>query len=467
MKYVILMILSIMLCFPLLAEAEETSLRFGPFGEVSLYRPPAPPAQVVLFVSGDGGWNKGVVDMARALTGLNALVVGIDINVYLDNLGKSASHCAYSAADFEALSKFVQKKIGYPQYTIPILVGYSSGATLVYAVLAQAPPNTFAGAISLGFCPDLTLEKPLCQANGLRWQKGPKKNSYLFMPTETLTETWVAFQGTIDQVCDADATAAFVRQVKNGRIVLLPKVGHGFSVQRNWMPQFKQVFSELGKQQKESGPQSSIELGGLPLVEVSASGEATKLLAVFISGDGGWAGLDRTVSGQLAERGIPVVGLNSLKYFWTPRTPDETAKDLERILHDYLQRWSKEKVVLIGYSLGADVIPFAATRLPKDLKDRIALVVLIGPSARANFEFHLSDWLGGSSEEGLPTLPEAEKLKGTPLLCFFGTEEDDSICPKLNQEGCRSIVLEGGHHYGGNYDPIVEAIIKEVNRTTP
>jgi len=52
-------------------------------------------------------------------------------------------------------------------YQRPLLVGYSSGATLVYAALAAAPPEAFAGAISLGFCPDLEIHKPLCHGRAL------------------------------------------------------------------------------------------------------------------------------------------------------------------------------------------------------------------------------------------------------------------------------------------------------------
>ena len=102
--------------------------RFGRFGELALYRDRPQPSQVVLFVSGDGGWNQGVVDMAKALASLDALVIGIDIRTYLAALSKSDHKCLYPAADFEALSQYLQKKLDFPSYRIPVLVGYSSGA---------------------------------------------------------------------------------------------------------------------------------------------------------------------------------------------------------------------------------------------------------------------------------------------------------------------------------------------------
>jgi len=225
-----------------IADAEETSLEYGRFGKVSLYQGSSTPSHVVLFVSGDGGWNLGVVDMARELATLDALVVGIDIIHYLRELEKTDEICFNPAADFEMLSAFVQKKLKFSREIVPVLVGYSSGATLVYAALTQALPNTFCGAISLGFCPDLLLNKPLCKGQGLEWKAGPKGKGDIFLPATNLQDPWIALQGTIDQVCDPASTENYVKQVKGGEIVILPKVGHGFSVPKNWMPQFKKAF---------------------------------------------------------------------------------------------------------------------------------------------------------------------------------------------------------------------------------
>ena len=459
----ILPILLLLSWSPVLCAQEET-VNFGRFGRITLYRHSPRPSQVVLFVSGDGGWNLGVIDMARALSSLDALVVGIDITSYLKRLARSGDKCSYCAADFEALSKFVQKKLDFPHYVQPVLVGYSSGATLVYATLVQAPPNTFVGAISLGFCPDLELTKPLCRGNGLEWKPGPRGRGYVFLPATNLQPPWIAFQGAIDQVCHAAATDTYVKQVKNGEIVLLPKVGHGFSVQRNWMPQFKETFTRLVARKKAEKPISLAALADLPIVEVNARGSVSDLMAVMVSGDGGWAGIDREVADVLAGKGIPVVGLNSLAYFWTKRTPDGSARDLERILGHYLRRWKKEKAILIGYSLGADVLPFMASRLPKELLSRVSLIALLGPARQVDFEFHLTDWLGGPSEgKTYPILPELQKLVGTRLLCLYGEEEKDSLCRDLEPSFAKIVALGGAHHFAGNYDAIAEAILRQAN----
>ena len=448
-----------------LCMAQEEALHFGRFGNIRLYRQSEHPSHVVIFVSGDGGWNLGVVDMAKKLSSLNALVVGIDIVHYLKQLESSPEQCSYPASDFEALSKYVQKKIDFPRHVQPVLIGYSSGATLVYAVLAQAPGNTFQGAVSLGFCPDLPLTKPLCRGSGLDWEKGPKGKGYIFLPAKTLQEPWIVFQGTVDQVCNPDLAQAYVKQINAGRLVLLPKVGHGFSVPGNWMPQFTQEFKRLVENPQVAQTSSFGNLVDLPLIELPAEGSSLSSMAVILSGDGGWAGIDRELGNIFAENGVAVAGLNSLNYFWKDRTPEESAKDLERILRHYLALWKKKNAVLVGYSLGADVLPFLAARLPAEILAQVRLIALLGPGTQTDFAFHLTDWLGGTSKTARPVLPEVEKLRGmgVQMLCFYGEQETESLCNKLDPNLAQVVSIKGAHHFGGNYLKIAETILKEVN----
>lgn len=447
------------ICSP--AFAADEIYHFGRFGNVTLYKTSPHPSNVVLFVSGDGGWNKGVVDMAKTLAESDTLVIGIDVVHYMKELGNSDETCSYIAADFEMLSKFIQKRLDFPDYIHPLLAGYSSGATLVYAAAVQAPPDTFIGAISLGFCPDLLVEKPLCRGSGLEWENGPKGKGYIFLPASNLQTPWIALQGTIDQVCNPVKTEAFVRQVNNGQMVMLPKVGHGFSVQRNWLPQFKEAFKETIQKHEAGLIPGTDELKDLPIVEVNPDSKGSDMLAVIISGDGGWAGIDREIGYAIAAQKIPVVGLNSLQYFWTKRTPQGSARDLGRILRHYLKYWNTERVILIGYSFGAEVLPFMINRLPEDILKKIQYVALLGPGRTAEFEFRVSGWLGVPSQAALPLLPEMEKLTSARILCLYGEEEKDSLCTVLNPGMAKTIALKGGHHFGGKYKTITEIILRE------
>jgi len=160
----------LLLLLPDLAFAADSPPRLlpaGNFGTVTVYIPTGAPQSVAIFLSGDGGWNLGVVNMAQALRARGAVVIGVDVTHYLAALRGTAA-CRSIAGDFENLSHRVQKKIGLKEYHVPVLLGYSSGATVVYAVLMQSSPGTFAGAMSLGFCPDQDFGgASLCPGTGL------------------------------------------------------------------------------------------------------------------------------------------------------------------------------------------------------------------------------------------------------------------------------------------------------------
>jgi type IV secretory pathway VirJ component len=462
MRFKIFYIFQLALFLTGTVQGTEGTLEFGAFGTVRLYYQSAQPENVVLFVSGDGGWNLGVVDMARALSESDALVIGIDIVHYLSQIQKSKEECLYPAGDFELLSKYVQKKLNYTSYQIPVLIGYSSGATLVYAALVQAPSVTFKGALSMGFCPDLFLTKPLCHGNGLEWQQDQKKG-YLFQPAANLEVPWIVMQGEIDQVCAPAETEKYVRKVNGAEIIRLPKVGHGFSKQKNWLPQFKQAFVRLASSASSVAPVTITELQDLPLVEVPAMNNSTNFLAVFISGDGGWAYLDKGLAQFLSENGIGVIGLNSLKYFWQARSPDEITRDVQRIIQYYLSAWKKERLILIGYSMGADVLPFIINRLPQSLHQRISLGVFLGISHTADFEFHFTNWIGNFADKNtLSVKPEFLKLTGIRKLCCYGEEDDDALCKDLDQDSTSIMLIKGGHRLGGNFRQVGEKILQEI-----
>ncbi len=449
------------------AHATEDVATFGRFGTVHLYFESPQPKNVVLFVSGDGGWNEGVVDMAHDLAALDALVVGIDITHYLEKLEAAPEKCSYPAADFEALSQFIQKKFDYPRYSKPVLVGYSSGATLVYAIVVQAPATTFKGAVSLGFCPDLPLTKPFCKGSGLEFDPGPKGKGVLFRPARGLEVPWVALQGTVDQVCDPAATQAYVNRVRGAELIMLPKVGHGYSVPKNWLPQFKDAFARVAASADHSEPPAAAvdSLADLPLAEVEPLAAATDQLAVLWTGDGGYGVTDKGIANELSAHGIAVVVVNSQHYFWTPRTPEGAAHDLERLLRHYLAAWHKERVVYVGYSHGADVLPFLLNRLPRDLRQRTDVVALLGIAARADFEFHMMDLIRDAKRPtARPTLPELEQLRGTRMLAFYGTEDADTIGPQLDSTLVEKHAIASGHRFGSNYDDIVAAILKAAGR---
>jgi type IV secretory pathway VirJ component len=201
------------------------------------------------------------------------------------------------------------------------------------------------------------------------------------------------------------------------------------------------------------------QLADLPIVEVPAApgGRAGGPFAVLLSGDGGWAGIDKSLGAAFAAQGIPVAGFDSLRYFWSARTPDGLAADLDRVIRYYAARWGRSQVLLVGYSQGADVLPFALNRLPPATRASVRLTALLGPGQKASFEFHVANWLGPSGD--LPIAPEARRLAAEDTLCLYGVDEKDSLCPELAPAHARVMPLTGGHHFGGDYDALAARIL--------
>jgi type IV secretory pathway VirJ component len=439
-------------------------LAHGRFKHVEIFRPRGEVKHFVLLMSGDGGWTPRLARMAGALASDGTLVAGVDTAQLFADLEKDGGDCVLPDGDLENLSHYVQAYYKVPTYYIPILIGHSAGATLAYTSLAQAPPGIFGGALTLSFCVDLDLRKPLCQVQGLRYSK--LKAGFRLLPPPQLQAPWIALHGVHDHVCPIADARAFVAQTKGARLVELPKIAHSYlgSDAADWLPQFKTAFESIvATQVTPHLPAPPASLADLPIVVVEATpGTAvpgsSDSFAVLLSGDGGWAGIDKEVAGLLADRGVPTAGVDSLRYFWTARTPAGLAQDLDRIVRYYAFHWKKKNALLVGYSQGADVLPFAVNRLPPATRALVKLTTLIGVSEHAAFEFHVANWIG-SDADGLPVAPEMIKLSAANTLCVYGDDDDESICPKVSAQNARLVKLPGGHHFGGNYLPLAQLVI--------
>lgn len=200
----------------------------------------------------------------------------------------------------------------------------------------------------------------------------------------------------------------------------------------------------------------------LPLIEVPATHGTSDTLVVFVSGDGGWAKIDKSISKVFADRGMPVVGLNALEYFWTKRTPDEAARDLQTIVNTYLNAWKKDRLLFVGYSRGADVLPAMINRLPADLQSRTRLIALLGASPNVDFEFHVGDWIRSSSKSGYLVKPEVDRLTSHNILCISGEDDNDSLCRQLSGPRISVVILQGAHHFDGGYEKLAGIILEHL-----
>ncbi len=471
---------------PALADVTEETL-ISDAGTLHLVHPEGEPKGLVLFLPGTSGWDSDAAATAGEVADQGHLVAGIDwpalaqqrpeppwwdLGAALSRLlhwiealwsGQNAepapSSCWDLGVDLARIEQWVEKRETLPKGTLPILLGRAEGGTLVYAALLQTPPNRFHAAVSLGFCPRWPVVVPACQREGLTAAliQGDR-----LLPASQVSSGWFLFDAENPSTCLSDPPADFIKPIANARMAA---AGPSPSP----APDGEVTLSPLASLFQWLDPRIPDQVGvvsaqgdtaGLPLVEIRASQEDPATFAIMLSGDGGWAALDRAVSARLAMRGISTVGWDSLGYFWKARSPAEASRDLARVIRHYLSVWHKERVILIGFSFGAEVLPFMANDLPDDLRPRVELAALLSVGRTAMFQFHLSDWLEAvRGKDALPELPQIQALDWTRRLCIYGEDDDQSLCPDLVGTGVEVRKMRGDHHFDEDYAGVAEIIL--------
>ncbi|MFC7520733.1 virulence factor [Xanthomonas populi] len=420
----------------------------GRFEQVPVLMPQDEPQRVVIWLTGAGNAAKRQAQAER-LRADGALVAMVDTAHLHAVLRKAGGTCTFSVGDVENFSRYLQAFYHIPTYRLPLLVGDGEGAALAYAIGAQAKPHVLAGVLTDGLCPAAVSDQAICQP-------GVRAGGNTLLPVQ-LQIPWV-LAGSQDKRCPAAAEDAFLKQVPQARIFTRSAKG-------DILPGLRAAARSLGEQKGVALPPPPGGLEDLPVVEVAANRDGDgddDTFAIFVSGDGGWAGLDEEVADALAAQGIPVVGLDSLRYFWTERTPEGFATDLDRIARFYAQRWQRRRVVLIGFSQGADVLPAAINKLPAQTKQNLRMIVLLSVGKLADYEFHVSNWLG-SDDDGLPIAPEVQRLPAGTTVCIYGQDDQDALCPSLPAQAAKQVALPGDHHFKGDYATLAKVIMEQLH----
>ena len=444
MKYCvrILLIFFLFLLAASCVHAEET-IPFDPFGKVVVLQTGQNPSRLVIVFSGAEGWKGEVVEIAHKLANPETLVLGLDYNSYIE--GTKDEHFLCPCGDFAKIAQYMEKQRAFKQYVPPILIGNAEGGQIVYAMMAESP-NTFLGAISLKFCPTSELTHRMCKGYGFEHGRG--KNLDNFVPATNLKDPWMAIGAGGAAGCTAKQVRAFAEQVANGqyREPSTDVIGD--------------VLASTAKMQQRTITVLNTTLG-LPLIELPSKGTQDTLV-VILSGDGGWISLDRDIANYLSGQGFSIVGFDLLRYLWRGQTPDQGAKDLEKLVSYYLNTWKKKQALLIGYSMGADALPFMVARLSDEAKQKIKGAVLLGPALRSDFGLNITadDDTGPSNGDAL--MPEVRKMS-VPVLCIGGSIEKESLCRRIANSdekinGLDVELLHANHTFKDDYQNLCSII---------
>ncbi|CAH2898085.1 MAG: Alanylphosphatidylglycerol hydrolase, periplasmic [uncultured Paraburkholderia sp.] len=394
-----------------LANAATTTIPGRRYGNVTVTQPVGPLRGFVVLYSQASGWSVADQQSAEALAKAGALTVGVDTARYAANLATDLAQkketCNQLVGDAEALSHQLERQSQSSHYFAPIVAGTGQGATLAMQVLEQAPSNTIAGAVSVDAEP--TLDR--------RFRPCP--------PDATIIRDKIP--GFVEKASTGNADRA--------RLVTLIA------------PHLQTISAH------------DDDVSDLPLIELPAA-HPNGLMAIVISGDGGWRDLDKTIAQALQKDGVSVIGWDSLRYFWSEKPPAQTSRDLARVMQTYGARWHAQHVALIGYSFGADVMPFAYNRLPDALRAKVSLISLLGFAPDADFQIRVGGWLGmPASDKALKVRPELTRVPPAIVQCIYGADEEDTLCPALTKTGIEVIRTSGDHHFGGDYNALERRIL--------
>jgi len=324
--------------FAWLLVAPAHALDGGRYGDVRLATPAGTPRGYVVLFSDAGGWTAADQARLESLAKVGALAVGVDTDAYLARVGSVEAPCDQLVGDAEGLSRQLQREHGGAEYFFPILTGVGEGGALAGAILAQAPPATLGGGVSLDPWAVVQTRHGFCA----RVPSDGDQPHYWRVPI--LNQFW--------SVALTPATP----EISLAHFETLQTLSPHLAVQTLSVRTPDQTLASLVA--PHLIPDDFSRVDGLPLVELPAS-SPSRLMAVFLSGDGGWRDIDKTIAENLQSLGVSVVGWDSARYFWQTKTPEQTAADLSAVIQAYSANWHADKIALIGFSFGADALPFA------------------------------------------------------------------------------------------------------------
>ncbi|MEI8208374.1 MAG: AcvB/VirJ family lysyl-phosphatidylglycerol hydrolase [Methylococcales bacterium] len=374
------------------------------------------------------------VELSQKLAAKGVIAEVIDAGRFINSFDSGTEHCLEAKQVSKSLETLL-KDLPVPNGKPPIIAGIAEGALIPF-LNAQVLTEQRLSNLSIGFSVALPDKLVLCPPLSTQYQQ----NQQSLVSSPKLNSNWRSVWADQPEA----KTGVFIKAL--GEVDV--------RIAAYDTPLETLLIDELNT----SMGLTNTEVPPMPVVEMKTS-QPSHNVTLFYSGDGGWRDLDRTVADEMVKLNYPVVGVDVLRYFWEHKTPEQAAADLSATMAYYRKHWQVGTFVLTGYSFGADILPALYNRLPQNDKDSVALLVLLALAESADFEIHVSGWLGHSSGE-LPLAPELAKIAKSKLLCVYGRDEKaETACNNLLNTEANIVELPGGHHFDQDYPKLTRQIL--------
>lgn len=188
---------------------------------------------------------------------------------------------------------------------------------------------------------------------------------------------------------------------------------------------------------------------------------ANSPIVLYLSGDGGFNSFSTSYCELLGKQGYTVEAVNSKSFFWDKKTADQIARELSGNLEKLLVGKKNHLVYFVGYSFGADVIPFLVNKLTAEWKERLQAVVLLEPSTSTDLEIHVSDLFGRSeTKRSMDVVAEINKMVNIRTAILLGEDGASFPIKNIRLKNLEAIYMKGNHHFDGNVTDVVQATVK-------
>ncbi len=197
-------------------------------------------------------------------------------------------------------------------------------------------------------------------------------------------------------------------------------------------------------------------------IKIYNSPDHQKPLLIYFSGDGGFNAFSNALCDDFSKNGYNVIALNSKSYFWKKKTSQQTAAFIEPYIQKYFKERRQQSVALIGYSFGADVMPFVYNSLPQAIQKITNKIILLAPSPTTDFEVHMLDMAGSSTTYNMDVAAEINKIQSASVYIINSNKSDFPV-NKVKIKNAYTTIINSSFHFDKNLQALLPSIYKSLN----
>jgi len=184
-----------------------------------------------------------------------------------------------------------------------------------------------------------------------------------------------------------------------------------------------------------------------------------KPLVIFLTGDSGRSHFDEKLTDTLCANNIPLMCINSYKFFRRRKTPQQTLDSILPYIAQNLKRYNRHRFIFAGYSFGSEVVPFLYNLMSEEWKEKVEFIVLLSPSYNSDFKIHFFDQIGLNNRRWpYDVLHEIMKIEEKKIIVFWGKDEKKFEKKEFTKHNITVHHLKGGHRHID-----VKPVIDEIN----